>query len=503
MENNNFLKESLFENNVEKLDIIRKIVYRFSERIVNGTDELLTTGDKEKVIFIVNNILGNHNYASDIRDMNMLSEKGYKINFMPGSAISKINVHPDVINFDIDEIVRLYLNESVMFLTEMKDMVKPTLIKLVNMFNEDKTAKLVTGKSRYDIKLLNNVELFDFLADNGRLGIIGNGEIPANLKLSFPLDSDIEDYRELFVTGDIEIDELTDSMLKSKDDKELKEFWDKYMLNISLENSSLNALYTLHFRKLDDLILLYLALRKILNGGVQFVNSIDSFEKNKVNLSDMINTMVTKYNTFINFNKDIKLVIDFKVDEYDTDIYLSESEYSNYLELGGDIDAIIGFTIKAFKNKSLPFTSKEPVIEDMENLSKYYTEKIRIDKLYDHNRNLTMVTKLWVTYITRILFELDKVKGRLIKLNPYSVEDAIRAYIDNIPQDVIMDTNRVIMDIMYIIDGNVAKFISDMNSISNMDTSNKDNLVKEASFYATINRLTNLLLKDVEAKKVL
>ena len=216
MENNNFLKESLFENNVEKLDIIRKIVYRFSERIVNGTDELLTTGDKEKVIFIVNNILGNYNYVSDIRDMNMLSEKGYKINFMAGSAISKINVHPDVINFDIDEIVRLYLTESVMFLTEMKDMVKPVIVNLVTMFNEDKTAKLVTGKSKYDVKLLNNVELFDFLADNGRLGIIGNGEIPANLKLSFPLDSDIEDYKELFVTGDIEIDELVDCFIKNK-----------------------------------------------------------------------------------------------------------------------------------------------------------------------------------------------------------------------------------------------------------------------------------------------
>lgn len=492
---------SLFMSNKEKMDIIRTIIFRFSEKIIVNNEELLTGGDKEKIVYIVNNNINNYVFNPEFRTIPLLSENGYSINFLQGSAISKINKHADVINLDIDEVVKLYIKEATIFVTELKNTVRPTIIKLIEGVEVEKQLKLVTTKNRYDLKLLDNVELFDTLEENGKLGIIGNGTLPATLKLSFFLDADHDNFRELFITNDEVVDSSAAEFLNGVSEEDMRTFWNKYMLNISTENSSLNALYSLHFRKLDDLILLTLAMRRILAGNVNLVSNLDVLQANKVNLLDMINTLVVKYNTFINFNKDIKLLIDFKVDEKDTDIYLSRSEYNNYLDLGGDIDNVIGYVIKMHKEKGLTFATKEKLLEEGVSYSKFYTEKTNLDKLLVANMNNTNIKNLWLTYVTRILYELDKVKGTLIKFNPYDVESTIRDYLDNINADDIMDTNRIIMDIINIVSPEVSKFIRDMNSLANMN--GDDTLAKEASFYAVINRLTTLILKDVVAKKVL
>jgi hypothetical protein len=144
------------------------------------------------------------------------------------------------------------------------------------------------------------VELFDYLQDNNLLRVIGNGAIPPNLNLGFPINhndvSNNQDYiRSRFITSNSEINSITQSFLESKSNEELLLFWNKYMLNICFENSAMHTLFTLNYRKLDDLVLLTLALTKILEGDVDYVSSIDVLNANKINISDFLNTFILKY----------------------------------------------------------------------------------------------------------------------------------------------------------------------------------------------------------------
>ena len=60
------------------------------------------------------------------------------------------------------------------------------------------------------------------------------------------------------------------------------------------------------------------------------------------------------------------------------------------------------------------------------------------------------------------------------------------------------DTNKVILNIVSMLDKDVGDFIENMNSLLKTDNKDTESVAKEAALYASIIRLVNRMLIDVE-----
>ena len=138
------------ENN---LTILKRVIFRFAEKIVTLNNNILENGDVERIKFLVNNIVSKYPFATDVKDYLQLEENGYHVEFKSGSALSKIS--PLIAKNredDIDVIVGLYVNESTIFLSELRNVVRPTISSLIASFDDAKRVKIKTTGSNYNIK---------------------------------------------------------------------------------------------------------------------------------------------------------------------------------------------------------------------------------------------------------------------------------------------------------------------------------------------------------------
>jgi hypothetical protein len=131
----NLLGNNLTENNI---NILKKVAFRYAEDVVIISNGDLSSGDIERIKFIVNNIVNKHVFTPEVSDINVLEDKGYQLRFKAGSALGMIN---SLVNTakeeDICNIVKLYSNEGNIFISELKNLVRPVITGLIETFNID------------------------------------------------------------------------------------------------------------------------------------------------------------------------------------------------------------------------------------------------------------------------------------------------------------------------------------------------------------------------------
>ena len=108
----------------------------------------------------------------------ILASKGKGINFKYGSAIGRINTDESSFNKDLATITNLYVNEASIFLEEMRNVVSPTIKLFSELITNNFNKNSVNPTSKYNLKLIGDVELFDLLKDDGKLNVVGNGLLP-------------------------------------------------------------------------------------------------------------------------------------------------------------------------------------------------------------------------------------------------------------------------------------------------------------------------------------
>ena len=119
----------LVENNNDIVDTIKKVVYRFSEKVITSSNGDLAAGEVEKVKYLVNNVVENHAISGDERLENFSKVKisdlegiNKILKYKHGSALSMI-CRTENCSSDIDEVVRLYVNEATLFNNDMKNIM--------------------------------------------------------------------------------------------------------------------------------------------------------------------------------------------------------------------------------------------------------------------------------------------------------------------------------------------------------------------------------------------
>lgn len=435
----------------------------------------------------------------------ILAEKNRAITFKHGSALSKINVHDETFNHDLDVIARLYHTEAEIFLSDMKLCISPNIKKLCDLITNNFESNRIPLVSKYNVKLIGEVELFTYLQEENKLDVIGNGLLPKGAMLGFPL-GDITDVKDLFITGNTTIDEYSRIFLSKYSDSDLVDFWNKYMLDFSGTNTLLNELDVLHFRNVEILILLYLATYNILNNKVRYTNNLTSFENNKVNIRDFINTVIKKYNSFITKYKDINLILNYRYDNEADNfvIYLSGDLYNDYLnqyEFG--IEGIIGFIINSNKTNGSKFATIEDIVKDGNKYLTYYNNNYKLDSLANARNNIDIkksTLKVLVTSIIDIVKDTNDIT-RIIKLDTSKGYELLAEFINNIKDKTLEDPLKLSSKIFNLFNNEIGKFIVTMEGQKRFLSGTED-MSKEAALYAILTRLLDQLFEDTSIVEV-
>ena len=93
----------LVENNNDIVDTIKKVVYRFSEKVITSSNGDLAAGEVEKVKYLVNNVLKDRfNYRKDVlvkegfdeskTEFEIMDERGFPRLYDCGNKVYKLNL---------------------------------------------------------------------------------------------------------------------------------------------------------------------------------------------------------------------------------------------------------------------------------------------------------------------------------------------------------------------------------------------------------------------------
>lgn len=429
----------------------------------------------------------------------ILAGKGKGINFKYGSAIGRVNTDESSYNEDLATITNLYVNEANIFLEEMRNVVSPTIKLFNDLITNNFNKNLVESASRYNLKLIGDVELFDTLKEDGKLNLVGNGLLPQGIMVGFPLDENEDDMKSYFLTGDNEIDNLIFPTLNKYSNEELRRIWDVYMLDFSGTNTSLTELEYLHFKNVDKIVLIYCAIQNILKGKMKYVLNNDVFERNKITVEDFVKNVINKYINFISITKDKNLILNYSALNGSYDIFVSGDLYNKYLEESDfGVDSVVGFVIDSVKNNGSLSATYETLTEYGEVYKNIYSGSYKLDQLKIARENIearrSTLNVLAYNFIETIKEKFEH--NRIIKAD-ISKEFELNKFLAGIEEKELDNPMAISIKIVSFFNGEISEFISTMEA-QNKFLDNKEDMSKEAALYAVIVRLINKLFEDVD-----
>lgn len=433
----------------------------------------------------------------------LLSQKGKGINFKYGSAISRINTDESSFNEDLGVITKMYITEATIFMDEMRNVVSPTIKAISDLLTENFDRNRVDLKPKFNINIIGYVELFEHLKDEGKLNVVGNGILPKNLMIGFPLDEVEDDMKSYFLTGDNELDNMVYPIINKYSNDELRAIWNKYMLDFSGMNTNLTELEFLHFRNSDNIVLIYMALRNIFDGKIKYTLNSDVLNKNIVTVEDFIKTIINKYNQYISLVIDKQLVINYNYEAENNrfEIFVSNEQYESYFENEPfGVDAIVGFVIDSSKNEGDKSATYERIVSNGENFVNTYKNNYKVDELLNARKNLdarkTTVKVLGYNYLTLIKTNFEN--NKLVKAD-LEKEAGFTDFLLSIDENDLDNTMKLATKIVSYFNSEISEFIDIMEAqLKFLNGSSDENMTKEAALYAVIVRLINKLFEDVD-----
>lgn len=433
----------------------------------------------------------------------LLSQKGKGINFKYGSAISRINTDESSFNEDLGVITKLYLTEATIFMDEMRNVVSPTIKAISDLLTENFDKNRIDLKPKFNINIIGYVELFEHLKDEGKLNVVGNGILPKNLMIGFPLDEVEDDMKSYFLTGDNELDNIVYPIINKYSNDELRSIWNKYMLDFSGMNTNLTELEFLHFRNSDNIVLIYMALKNIFDGKIKYTLNSDVLNKNIVTVEDFIKTIINKYNQYISLVIDKQLVINynFEAENNRFEIFVSNEQYESYFENEPfGVDAIVGFVIDSSKNEGDKSATYERIVSNGENFVNTYKNNYKVDELLNARKNLdarkATVKILGYNYLTLIKTNFEN--NKLVKAD-LEKEAGFTDFLLSIDENDLDNTMKLATKIVSYFNSEISEFIDIMEAqLKFLNGSSDENMTKEAALYAVIVRLINKLFEDVD-----
>lgn len=433
----------------------------------------------------------------------LLSNKNMELKFKTGSLLENINFRSDeAMTTDIDVIGSSYGKNVISFLNTVRNEIVPAMDKVETMLLESIQNKNFEVKNAYNIVKLNLPSLFSNLNEHGGLNMIGNGSLPmSSIILPTPKK---EDIRNWFITDSEDINYDVNVVLETKTDEDLVNIWEKFIYAFSNDNILLKDLNIFSYSKLDELVLLYAAIRNLTMKDPGEVSNLMAFKKSVVDMFDYIKNIIKKYIALYNASAENKLVHTIKINDDVTNIYVFDTAYDKFIDQSvHGVDSIIGFGIISLRDDNTTFAMY--LDKMLENENTYYKA---------HMRNIDM---------TKLKSNKDKIEGYILTYRVHGsriYKDVISELSSTVSEDTFnniykevliqtesenkeLDVELFVRNIFSAIYPRVKKFLDITVQMEFNGLESELSLTpNEVILYSTLELITSELMDQVDVKEV-
>ncbi len=260
--------------------------------------------------------------------------------------------------------------------------IKEKMIPLMHDINKAITKKLLDHKEITEISKYNIIEfsipsLVNELKDNGTITSKRSSLYLPVANISIPVPSK-ETIKSSFKHPNSAVNAYAQEVLNKYTEEDLILFWEKYLINVSRSNSNIDILSFNSLSKIEDIVLLYLAVGNIRNEKPAGVRVEDSAYNKVMNqfYSEIINYMAMALET-LRINRSLKkVIIDIK-DQYTIIVDsvllqdLIDENYSPELLLGMLVSGNINTTDMLYNN----------IKTNADKYLKAWNNKVKIDRI--------------------------------------------------------------------------------------------------------------------------
>ena len=280
--------------------------------------------------------------------------------------------------------------------------------------------------------------------------------------------------------------------------------WEKYIYAFSADNILVKDLSLFSYSKLDELVLLYVAIRNLTMKDPGQVSNLMTFKKNVVDMFDYVKGVIKKYISLYNVSSENKLVHTIKIMDDVTNIYVFDRAYETFLEKSvHGVDSIIGYAIIALRRDSTTFATY--VNDVLENEDQYYKVNMRNIDMLKLKTNKDKIEGYLLTYRvhgSRIYKEVISELSSTVSEETFN--KLYKEVLNTVEQEnKELDVELFVRKVFCAIYPRVKKFLNITVQLESEGIESGLSLTpNEIILYSTLELITSELMEQVDVKEV-
>lgn len=305
-----------------------------------------------------------------------------------------------------------------------------------------------------------------------------------------------DDIRELVKFKSSEANMLLEEIMFKYNDDKLNTIWNKYITNISSFNMNIPELSNVI--NIDDLILVYIIVEKLLANKYDGVIASDEKYKQTLNI-------YSKYLEFILVNSNKTLISYSESDRLiaranNNTVYVVKSVYDKYLNSGGTPEAVLG--VMFVKDMDFKYNNLNSFLANIEMFNTAYKQAEKIEAIRLNNVNIVNTKLAYESGIREVMatLDIDTTTGDFYASKD-DLPSVVRDFVDNIPANELSNVYDMCMRIVRSLVVNNNVFYTFTKNMLNYQQTQHELSAKEIATLATLDIIIDYHLAQVKTTK--
>ena len=418
-----------------------------------------------------------------------ITSKGLLLNIKNNTVFAALEVNNSTENFQ--EIARALSSKINNELILVKNKLRP----LMNDVAELITSKLAevngTNKNEYDIVVFDTPSVVEELFSSN---MVLERRDPNHISNPIAIPTPEDEITKYFTHSTVQLDVHLKPLRDAYGEEGLIALWDKYLNNISETNVNINTLGVDPHAKLNDLILLMIAVGNITEEKPAGVGLSDDKYRVAISefygeLSNFIAIAMDKINTL---RAARQLVIEIKDNVAVVDGVL----YQEFLNNGGSPDAILGLVTTS--DREFKDFNMGSIVEKLEEYTQAWVNHVKITSFQQIDQEIARRKALYSIILRTVYEEILPDDLKEILGNDHSAaHDELQKLIEEGSKDYILDTDAIARDIIGICMFPNTNFSHFANGITEYVKVNPSFTPSDAATFASIDFIIDYMLEQV------
>jgi len=431
----------------------------------------------------------------------LLSNKGVVLSNRPNGlfhALEHVNSDDEVYQNIITNLGTAVSNDINMYKNQFIPLIKEygTLVK--NKLDTVEPDSLLTKYSLKEIKIPGYIS---DLIEKKEVGIEREGRNLTITTLNIPVpeeDSVIKEY----ITSESPVKQaLIKDVTESFTMSEIRDIWNKYLINISSTNTNIDELYSTSLVNLKTLSLLHVILSNMKAKPLSNIKMPESTLQGILSnyLMDINNIMTKAVKQYDNLNSINRLV--YSVSEFE--VVVHDKVYDKFLGENDSvsINTLLGFVVSGKTDYNSFYMAD--ILTNAEAYNSNWDKLVKQSEVSEVSNKVKLYKTVYSIMLSKFVDELDKDTLEYTDgINQTVAEERLQKLFEETSDDVVLDIDKFSMEVIgdvVIVAGNFDRF---MHNVYEYIKTTPSLTMQEAASLAVVDLITDYVLGNLELAQI-